>query len=319
MDQLNLSSEDRLLLYCARTSVNEDITYQIKEILDECLNWDYTVESSTRHGISPLLYWNLSKIDKGKDVPEEVMAKLKRLYYENAARNRLLYDELSKILKVFKDAGIDVIVLKGAFLAETIYKNISLRPMGDIDLLIKKEDLHKVKKELSQLMYHAPVLPTKLFEQWETEQCHAIQYTNQDKNVEIEPHWDIQLPSSPFQIDINKFWENAQPVKIADVETLMFAPENLLQHLCLHLDKHLNSGVIPFRWYCDIAEVIRHYGEKINWKYLIQSSKDYGIEKPIYQSLYLVTKYLGAFVPIIVLRAFENFKFNVNFEDIFRS
>ena len=324
MDQLNLSSEDKLLLYCARTSVNEDITYKVKEILNDCLNWDYILKSSTRHGIQLLLHWNLSKIDGGKDVPEEVMAKLRKLYYGNVARNMFLYDELSKVLKAFKDAKINVIVLKGAFLAEAIYKNIGLRSFSDVDLLIKKEDLHKVKKELSQLMYHAPdnIYPTKCHEQWLNEPAVEIQYTNQDKTVKIDVHWDIQPPSSPFQIDINGFWENAQSVKIAGVETLMFAPENLLQHLCLHLNTHINIDAIPFRWYrwyCDIAEVIRHYEGEINWKYLVQSTKNYGIEKPIYQSLYLVNKYLGVFVPTDVLNDIKAVKSNVNFEDIFRS
>lgn len=320
MDQLNLSSEDRLLLYCARTSVNEDITYKVKEILNDCLNWDYIVESSMRHGISPLLYWNLSKIDNGKDAPEEVMAKLRKLYYGNTARNMYLYDELSKVLNAFKDAEIDVIVLKGAFLAETVYKNIGLRPMGDVDLLIKKEDLQKVKKKLIQLRYHTLVYPTKWHEQWQNEWAEEIQYTNQDKNVRIDVHWNVQPPVIPFQIDINKSWEDARPVKVANVEALMLAPGDLLQHLCLHLDKHLNnSGAIPFRWYCDIAEVIRHYEKKINWKYLVQSTKNYGIEEPIYQSLYFVNKYLGAFVPMDVLKDLKTVKSNVNFDDIFRS
>ena len=31
-------------------------------------------------------------------------------------------------------------------MAETVYKNIGLRPMSDLDVLIKKEDLQKVKK-----------------------------------------------------------------------------------------------------------------------------------------------------------------------------
>ena len=302
--------------------MDDGITHKVKEILNDCLNWDYIVESSMRHAISPLLYWNLSKIDNGKDAPEEVMAKLRKLYYGNAARNMLLYDELSKVLKAFKDAGVNVIVLKGAFLAETVYKNIGLRPMGDVDLVIKKEDLQKVKKKLIQLRYHASVYPTKWHEQWQNEWAEEIQYTNQDKNVRIDVHWNVQPPVIPFQIDINTFWENAQPVKIAGVEALMLAAEDILLHLCLHSDKHINSSGAPsfqFKWYCDIAEVIRHYGEKINWKYLVQSTKNYGIEEPIYQSLYFVNKYLGAFVPMDVLNDLKTVKSSVNFEDIFRS
>jgi hypothetical protein len=250
------------------------------------------------------------------------MAKLKILYYKNAARNTLRYYELSTILKAFNDVGIDVIVLKGAFLAEAIYKNIGLRPMSDIDLLIKKEDLQKVKNEVVQLKYHAPVYPTKWHEQWQNAWTEEINYTNQEKNVAIDVHWNLQPPSSPIQVDITKSWENAQPVKIAGVETLMLAPEDLLQHLCLHLDKHISSSGAPplqFKWYCDIAEVIRHYKGKINWKYLVRSSKNYGIEEPIYQSLYLVNKYLGAVVPMDALEELKTVKSNVNIEDIFRS
>lgn len=311
------------MLYCARTSMDENIIHKVKGILEGGLDWDDIVECSMDHGISPLLYWNLKRIDDGKYVPAEVMTKLRIVYYKNAARNTLRYDELSKILIAFKDVRIDVIVLKGAFLAETVYKNIGLRPMSDIDILVRREDLQKVKKELVQLGYAGIIYPTKwhekLYTQWQTELKEEIQFNKHDKNVRIDVHWNVQPPVIPFQIDINKFWENAQPVKIAGVETLMLVPEDLIQHLCLHLHKHINSGAIPFRWYCDIAEVIRHYEGKINWKYLVQSSKNYGIEEPIYQSLYLVNKYFGAFVPMDVLKDFKTVTSNVNFEDIFKS
>jgi hypothetical protein len=142
--------------------MDEAITHKVKGILNDCLDWDDIVEGSMRHGILPLLYWNLKRIDDGKDVPAEVMTNLRIVYYKNAVLNTLRYDELSKILIAFNDAGIDVIVLKGAFLAETVYKNIGLRPMSDLDLLIKKGDLQKAEKELVQLRYvPATIYPTK--------------------------------------------------------------------------------------------------------------------------------------------------------------
>jgi hypothetical protein len=60
----------------------------------------------------------------------------------------LLYQELQTVLKTFKfrAASIAVIALKGAFLAELVYENIGLRAIGDVDLLVKKEDLEKVQQ-----------------------------------------------------------------------------------------------------------------------------------------------------------------------------
>ena len=109
---MKLSSEDRLLLYCARISLDDGVTHEVKEVLNDYVDWGYVVESSIRHGISPLLYWNLSKIDDGRYVLDEVMAKLRKSYYRTTAWNMLLHDELNKVLKAFKDAGIDVIVIK---------------------------------------------------------------------------------------------------------------------------------------------------------------------------------------------------------------
>ncbi len=319
MDQLNLSSENKLLVYCARMTMNEDITYNVKEILNRGLNWDYIIEKSRRHGIQSLLYWNLNRTDGGKNVPKEVMAKLKKMYYENAARNMLLYDELGTVLRALKDDGVDVISLKGAFLAEAVYRNIGLRPMSDIDLLIKKEDLHKVKKELARLGYSTPVYPTHLHEKIQNQlQNNEVHYINQGKKIMIDMHWGIVPSIIPFQVDINKFWENAQPVKIAGIETLMPAPEDSLLHLCLHLDEHINISNAPhpqFKGYSDIVAVIMHYEEKINWKYLVESSKNYGIEEPVYHGLYIASK-LGAFVPSDVLDALKSVKSGIDFEGI---
>ena len=258
-----------------------------------------------------------------KSVPHEVVKSLEKMYYSNLARNMLLYDELSKILTAFKKEGIDTIVLKGAFLAEEIYKNIGLRPMSDIDLLIKEKDLQKAKKELTELKYSATsIFPTKLNEQFQTVLYKGMSFIHKYKKIDIDIHWDIQLPQALYKVDINKFWNSTKPIKIAGIETLTFAPEDLLQHLCLHVDKHVNNSSAPpakpLRDYGDIAEVTRHYKDTINWNYLLQSSKDYGIEDPIFQGLTIAKKYFGAFVPENILSALEPVKSSIGFEELFK-
>lgn len=224
MVKLNFSLEDKLLLYCSRLSMDDDIELNVNEILNEVLDWNYIVECSVKQGISPLLYWNLSKISDDKAIPHEVVKSLKKMYYSNLARNILLYDELSKILTAFKKAGIDTIVLKGAFLAEEIYKNIGLRQMSDIDLLIKKENLQKAKIEFTKLMYFTHAYPTSTHEKFPTVWSNELPFVHQYHQILIEIHWDIQPPQSPYKLDITTLWKNAKPIKIAGIETLTFAP-----------------------------------------------------------------------------------------------
>ena len=176
--------------------------------------------------------------------------------------------------------------------------------------------------ELTELMYSATtIFPTKLHEQFQTLRSEELPFIHQNKKIVIEIHWDIQPWKIPYKVDINKFWNNAKSVKIAGIETQTFASEDLLQHLCLHLDKHITFSSAPpakpLRDYCDIAEVTRHYKDTINWNYLLQSSKDYGIEEPIFQGLSIAKKYFGAFVPENILSTLEPVKSSIGFEEIF--
>lgn len=290
--------------------MDEEIKLKVTEILGEVLNWDYVIECSVRQGISPLLYWNLSKLSNEKAVPYEVMKNLKNVYYSSLARNMLLYDELGKVLKAFKKAGIDTIVLKGAFLAEKIYQNIGLRPMNDLDLLIKEKDLTKAKNELAELMY-SDTFHTKYYEQLQTVLSNEHLFVHKSKEIYIDLHWNILPPESPYKLDINELWENARPTNIAGAETLILAPEDLLQHLCLHLDNHINYSAPAaqhFKNYCDIAEVTLHYREIFNWRYFLQSSKGYGIENPIFQGLSIAERYFGALIPENILSVLEQAK-----------
>ncbi len=95
-----------------------------------------------------------------------------------------------------------------------------------------------------------------------------------------------------------------------------------MQHLCFHVDKHVNLNSAPpakpLRDYCDIAEVINYYKDIINWNYLLQSSKNYGIEEPIFQGLFIAKKYFGAPIPENILSELEPVKSGISFEEIFK-
>ena len=59
-------------------------------------------------------------------------------FWINVGRFTAMRHWLSKVVAGFKDAGIPVIILKGALLAKTLYPSPGLRYMGDIDLLVQR-------------------------------------------------------------------------------------------------------------------------------------------------------------------------------------
>ena len=309
-----MSPKDAVLLYCARTNMDEKVVCKVKEALSSRLDWDYIILNALQHGILPLLYHNLSKIDDPNLVPERIMKLLRGQYYATLTRNMLYYNELSKILQSFMDAGIEAIILKGAALAETVYKDIGLRRFGDIDFLVHESDLQKAKQKLSEQGYilDEHVSPIEYNEKFGCD----LNYAKNSYVFEI--HWHIarKTGSDRFvKIEIDRMWENAQPARIAGVDTFVLSPEDLLFHLCVHLPKHCYSRLI---WFCDISEVVKR---GISWKYVVENAKKYRAKAYMYYGLHFADELLGCDIPSNVLSElkpshFETLLFNSILDDI---
>jgi hypothetical protein len=141
---MELRRENKLLLDCLNANGDREGQSGLEKLKAE--DWNLIAQCSVRHSVSPLLYFRLKQ--SGLNVPATTLEKLHGLYLSSVASNLHLYHELSKRLQVLRDASIPVVVLKGAHLAEIVYGHIGLRPMSDVDLLLKKEDLARGQKRL---------------------------------------------------------------------------------------------------------------------------------------------------------------------------
>jgi hypothetical protein len=255
--------------------------------------WEYAYKESALQGLSPLLCQRLKEKSVEPDVPRVILESLRRDYMRNAAANMKMYAELGKVLKEFKTAGIPVIVLKGAHLAEAVYRDIALRFFSDIDLLVKKNDLERADRILSAdyipLEYHRQV--DKSNYEWH--------YNHKSKRLLLEIHWDLLAGTYPFSIDTNELWENAVSEKIAGIDVLVLSPADLVLHLCLHTSIHmLGSGI---RALCDIVQVTRDSGMAIDWRRLEEQARSWRISHGTYLILRLARDLLNAAVPDDIL------------------
>jgi len=270
---MNLSNEDNLLLACVRIKPDDKSIHKIKDLIGSGLNWEYIVKSVSGHGIVSLLFHNLRNINENDIIPQKVMETLKKKYYDNALRNMRLYNELSKVLEALKTVGIEVIVLKGAVLAETVYQNIGLRPMGDIDIMVRFD--RKNENHVRIIM-------------------------NVDNSL-FDLHEDLRgRDCLNRKINTQKLWENAEPITLAKVDTLKLCPEHQLLHLIVH-----GNYFKGFIWLCDIAEFVKHYKDRMEWKKVVSEAKHYGYKCLYFFQLYSARKLLDASVPDDVLHALQ--------------
>jgi hypothetical protein len=210
---MNLSHEMKLLLACANTQVPEAASEEVKHIVSLPLDWEKFVTADFWHDIAPLVYFNTKNIP---GIPENVIYQLEQAYYGNMARNMLIYEEINRVLRILREHNIEVIVLKGAALAESVYPDRALRPMGDVDLLLREDDIDEVESKLLEIGYllHSYSKPKEF---WKKDHYHFVLKKNKSTPLEttFEMHWHIEPPSRRFKIDIRGMWRRAIPAQQA--------------------------------------------------------------------------------------------------------
>lgn len=303
---MSWTNEDRLLLYLCRAHNEKSIGNRVIESARNNLDWDRFLEKTRENGISPLIFFRLNKIDKDNtDIPSDILEKLKGDYFLNATRNILIFKKLGAILEEFRQAGLEVIVLKGAALAETIYRNLALRLMTDLDLLIRKEDLSRIDEQLKILGYYSSDILVNDIDFSSTYLTTLDYRSSTDNSLSLHIHWHFVNSSIPNEsyiknINMDNIWQDAEKIHIANVETLVMAPHHLLIHLSEHALRVTHS-LRKFSFFCDINESVNFYSERLDWDLLIKDSFKFNLNRMVYISLSLTSKFMCTKIPKDVL------------------
>jgi len=305
-EYMNVRPECRLLVACARTRLSEDSQDEIRKLVSHGLDWDYLFQIGKDHGLTPLLYYHLCQINLDHQVPQSIMDQLHDIYYGNLARNILLYEELSWVLSSLEEKGIGVVVVKGLALAEPVYRNVALRPMADVDLLVQKGNLPETKETLFKLGFEILPQEKRITIEYMNE-VHLVKHQENIKHLPsliINIHWDLTAPlrfKGTTKTNIQQIISRAQPVKIASSKILVLTPEDQILQVIYHATfQHPFIGLLQL---CDVAELIRLKEIELDWQYLVKTSKSGRIATAAYYLLYLARELLGTPVPKSVLKA----------------
>lgn len=264
-------------------------------------DWNALLDLARRHGVLPLLYAKLNAQRQPVEVPPMILNQMQRGYLQNAARNMRLYHDLSQVLARLHAANLPVIVLKGAYLAEIVYGNIALRPMCDIDLLVKTADIAHASECLVSLGYHS-VRPYGL-EGRQTFHDHLPPFMYPGK-APIEIHWQLALPDSPFMVNPDDIWRQAQPVSIAGCQAYGLAPEHLILYLCIHA-AHRHNFTIGLQPLADLSVLCQTYQHSLNWEQLLRTAQQWKAERCLYLGLYFARQCFQATIPDVTLQTLQ--------------
>lgn len=262
-----LHRDARVLLLGARSRPDASADVELAALASDPIDWPGLVELATREGTAPLLHFHLHRLDLLERLPIATRRRLTEVTRSVWAANAVLAHHWGEATAALRQARVDTLTLKGMALANVVYAEPGLRPMADIDLLVRPADRAGALATLRDLGYRTP---GEAADRLGASRSFAELVRD---GTRIDLHWHAARYlrfEGVVQVDHDGLWSRARPLATAEGRSLMLSPEDLLLHLVLHLT--LGSDFARVLWYADIDAVVRRFAGELDWERLVREA-----------------------------------------------
>lgn len=293
--------ECELLLLCARSKVSPQKAERIKEIIKKGISWESLITTARANKVTPLLYWNLTSICP-ELIPGEYLNFLKNHFYATSKNNLYLTKELCTILDLLEKNKIFVIPFKGPVLASFLYNNLALREFSDLDFLVKRNDVLKIKELLLKEGYKiAQEMPLGAEDTY-IKNNYSYCFARKD-GVELEFCWRLApsyfLPAVSTEDIVSSGFEK---VYFSGRAIPALSPEELLIALSINGTKRSWESL---SFICDIAELINSKKE-MDWNWILKQAEKLHCRRMVFVGLFLASNFLDVKLPDTILKKINN-------------
>ncbi len=261
------------------------------------LDWDRVLDLAETESLRPALAHALEAAGPAP-VPAELRRQLALDFAASAGRHLLMTRELATVLRQCAAEGLEVLVLKGPVLAETVYPHPALRPFSDLDLLVRPADRLRADAVLRALG-HRRVADEH---SWEFDVAYdgATLYET-PAGVRIDLHWALLTePRFAWNPD-GGLWERAVPITVAGEPARGLGREDLLIYLAAHLAVHHALTGLLHAW--DVALLLEREVDALDWETVVARAAGWRVGHALYFVLRGARATFAAPVPASALAA----------------
>ncbi|MBI5800771.1 MAG: nucleotidyltransferase family protein [Verrucomicrobia bacterium] len=244
-----------------------------------------------RHRVGAYLHHHLAG-DVRAALPAAVQEQLTETARRTARLALVRSAELVRIARLFANAGIPFLSVKGPLLAQALYGGVGVRHAGDLDLLIAPARLGDADKALlaagcrrSQPDFELTPRQRREYQRLK----HEFEYFNDATGVRIEVEWRLEgLGRQAF----NEWLKSGTREALGGVELARLPAETEALYLFVH-----GAGHEWFRlfWLVDLARLLVHGG--VDWPQVMRMARASGVEASVWQGARLVEVLFGVTVP----------------------
>lgn len=289
-----LPPEARLVLLATKADTPE-ACLEIAELCGLPLDWQRVGELAEREKLVPVLWSRLG--ESRRKVPEAMGRRLHAQATVTEFRMSLSESTLADCLARLGAAGIEVMLLKGAALALTVYGGFTDRPMGDLDILVRPDQAGRAWQLLRDAGW---TLEFERGEEFYARHHHlAALVAPGGLPLVMEVHRAMMPAAAPFHIDQEALWRTAKVVELRGHRALVPSDEFQLLHLSVHL-AWSNMLILGLgRTVRDVMMICA--ARTIDWDGFVQLAEQAKATTCAYWTLELARELGGAEVPVEVL------------------
>jgi hypothetical protein len=211
--------------------------------------WARLIRLLAPHGILPLLHQRV--VQSGTGIPMWAEEHLRAAYLSSRVHTFRQESELRDLLGAMASAGVEPLLLKGPALGRSLYPDPVFRPSGDIDLLVRREQVPAARKALLSLGFHLTV------DNFGTSPGFYIEETYLPDGCPwpfpVEIHWDIQQYGRRHrEAALEELFDHAVRVATPALSFSTLSPVHALVLAGIHVAMH-HADEVRLIWVQDAA------------------------------------------------------------------
>lgn len=239
----------------------------------------------------PLLHHNLRRLG----VEDPILAKYEGLKKLHWLQNQLLMRQLEGILKVFSEAGIPSLLIKGVALNIQGFFPPGLRPMTDMDIIIPYKFGLSAIESLKQLGWIINSNSGREYSESDVRYNNHVGLSKQPGLV-VELHWE--RPTQFYRGQPNDLaWQSSLPVEWAGQPCRVLDPAIHLLLILAHGGS--NNNIAPLRWVSDAVAILQN--QTINWELFLKQAEQHQLNFAVRGMLVYLQEHFHSDIPASVL------------------
>ena len=229
----------------------------------------------------PLVYRNLEPVLRDRDG-----GRLRGIYRRSWASNQFALRAGGRALRALDNAGVETLVLKGAALLESAYRDLGARPMGDLDVAVPAAEIGRAVQALLGAGLHPSDDDPDALQRVR----HSQPFSDAD-GYEFDLHRDLLWRPGLER----ELWGASMPAEVAGVSTRRLCAADQILHVCVHGAPW--NPVNPSRWAADASKVMENQADELDWDRLVRLAIEARLVPPLLDALSFLAEELRQPVP----------------------